>query len=60
MKTTAIERPEQVDEQKPCRKCTNSERREDGLYCKANGKLILPKFEDLCLCRGRLKGKDVK
>lgn len=61
---TAIERSKknnQPEELKPCRECENSERGpQGGLFCKVNGKLILPRFEELCLCRGKLKGKDVK
>ena len=63
MKMTALERAKknnQPPELKPCRECENSERVGEGLFCKVNGKLILPRFEELCLCRGKLKGKGVK
>nr|DAP18073.1 MAG TPA: zinc-ribbon domain protein [Caudoviricetes sp.] len=40
-----------------CRNCEKSERVRGVLYCQVSGKLILPKFEDVCCCRGtRLKG----
>lgn len=45
-------------EPKPCCECEKSERVGNALYCTVNGKMILPRFEDLCICRGKLKGAD--
>lgn len=39
-----------------CRNCEKSERVNGVLYCGATGKIIMPIFEDMCLCRGKLKG----
>ena len=42
--------------QKPCKECRKSERVNSVLYCQVSGKIIMPRFEDMCLCRGeRLK-----
>ena len=60
---TALERAKknnQPQEPRPCRECELSERYGNALYCTVNGKMILPQHEELCLCRGKLKGKDVK
>ncbi len=37
----------------PCRKCPKSERIDNVLYCQVTGKIILPRFEHLCLCKGK-------
>lgn len=39
-----------------CRNCERAERFNGTLYCGATGKIIMPRFEDMCLCRGKLKG----
>ena len=39
---------------KPCKKCPKSKRVDGDLYCTVNGKKIMPQFEDLCLCHGKL------
>lgn len=40
----------------PCCKCPKSERVGNILYCQVTGKIIMPQFENLCVCRGeRLK-----
>lgn len=39
-----------------CKNCEKSERVNGVLYCTANGKIIMSRFEDMCLCRGKLKG----
>ena len=60
---TALERAKkntQPEEPRPCRECDLSERYNGALYCTVNGKMILSQHEGLCLCRGKLKGKDVK
>lgn len=38
---------------KPCNECPRSERVNGVLYCQVSGKIILPRFEDLCLCGGK-------
>lgn len=35
-----------------CKNCEKSERVNGVLYCTANGKIIMPSFEDMCLCIG--------
>ena len=44
-------------EPKPCKKCPKSKRIDGDLYCTVNGKKIMPQFEDLCLCHGKLLAK---
>lgn len=39
-----------------CIKCEKAERVNGVLYCTVNGKIIMPRFYDTCLCRGKLKG----
>lgn len=39
-----------------CGKCEKAERVNGILYCSASGKIIMPRFYDICLCRGKLKG----
>lgn len=54
---TALEKAKKAaQEPTPCKDCPKSERVNNALYCTVNGKMILPRFEDLCLCRGRLRG----
>lgn len=54
---TALEKAKKaVQEPTPCKDCHKSERVNGTLYCTINGKMILPRFEELCLCRGKLKG----
>lgn len=33
-----------------CCNCEKSERVNGVLYCGVNGKIIMPRFEDMCLC----------
>ena len=43
---------------KPCGECPKGERVGNVLYCGVSGKIILPRFEGICICRGeRLKGE---
>lgn len=37
----------------PCGECPKSERVKDTLYCGVDGKIILPRFEDVCCCLGK-------
>ena len=46
-----------VKQPKPCKKCPKSKRTDGDLYCTVNGKKIMPQFEDLCLCHGKLLEK---
>lgn len=40
-----------------CATCPKSERVNGVLYCGVSGKIILPRFENICVCRGmRIKG----
>lgn len=57
---TPLERAlKKKNEPKPCNKCDNSVRVDNVLYCKISGKIILPMFEDVCLCKGtRLKERE--
>lgn len=48
---------EKQQEPKPCKKCPKSKRTDGALYCTVNGKKIMPQFEDLCLCHGKLLEK---
>lgn len=55
---TALERAKAAaQEPKTCKDCPKSERFNGALYCTVNGKLIMPQFEDLCLCHGKLLEK---
>ena len=52
---TALEKAKKrQQEPKPCKECPKSERVNNALYCTVNGKLIMPRFEDLCLCHRKL------
>lgn len=56
---TALEKAKKAaQEPKSCKNCDKSARVNGALYCSVNGKLILPQFEDLCLCRGKLREKN--
>lgn len=51
------EEEEKENPKPPCVECPKSERVKDILYCGVDGKIILPRFEDICCCLGKkLKG----
>lgn len=37
----------------PCKDCPKSERVNGLLFCGVSGKIIMPRFEHICLCRGK-------
>lgn len=39
-------------EPKPCKDCEKSVRIKNILYCELDGKIILPMFESISICRG--------
>lgn len=39
-------------EPKPCKECEKSVRIKNILYCELSGKIILPMFENISICRG--------
>lgn len=41
-----------------CCNCKKSERVGNLLYCTVNGKIIMPRFESMCLCRGKLRKEE--
>ena len=48
-----------AEEPPACKDCPESERVGNALYCKISGKMILPRFEHISLCRGeRLKERE--
>ena len=36
-----------------CKTCPKSERVKGVLYCGVSGKIIMPQFEHICICRGK-------
>lgn len=57
---TPLERAKQKakKDKEACCNCEKSERVNGVLYCTVNGKIIMPRFEDMCLCRGKLKERE--
>lgn len=49
----AKKRQEEMKTKPPCKYCPKSERVKDTLYCGVDGKIILPRFEDICCCLGK-------
>ncbi|MGN1120680.1 MAG: hypothetical protein ACI4Q4_10000 [Oscillospiraceae bacterium] len=43
-----------------CCNCEKSERVNGILFCNVSGKIILPRFEGICVCRGKRKEHDNK
>ena len=51
---TPLEKAKAKESQpKPCGECPKSERVNGVLYCSVSGKIIMPRFEHICLCRGK-------
>lgn len=46
------------NEPKPCGECPKSQRVNNVLYCTVSGKIILPRFEHICLCKGERLRED--
>ena len=57
---TPLERAKQKakKDKEACYNCEKSERVNGVLYCTVNGKIIMPRFADMCLCRGKLKERE--
>lgn len=49
----AKNRQEELKTKPPCKLCPKSERVRNILYCQVTGKIIMPQFEDICICRGK-------
>lgn len=63
-KMTPLEIAEQRQKQRkkcpPCSECHNSKKIDNVLYCKVDGKIILPRFYNACCCHGeKLNGETV-
>lgn len=51
---TALEKAKAKEKDpKPCKECPKSERVNGVLYCGVSGKIIMPRFEDISICRGK-------
>lgn len=54
---TPLEMAKAKQKELSCATCPKSERVNGVLYCGVSGKIILPRFENICVCRGtRIKG----
>lgn len=53
MKLTPLEMAKLKAKRNTCKTCSKSERVGNFLYCGVSGKIILPMFEDMEICRGR-------
>lgn len=56
-KMTALAKAKQKakKDKEACYNCEKSEIVRGLLYCGVTGKIIMPRFEHMCLCRGKLK-----
>lgn len=53
MKLTPLEMAKLKAKRNTCKTCSKGERVGTVLYCGVSGKIILPMFEDVEICRGR-------
>ena len=54
---TPLEKAKAKQKEISCAPCPKSERVNGVLYCGVNGKIILPRFENISVCRGQRLGK---
>lgn len=57
---TPLEKTKQKakENKEACCNCEKSERVNGVLFCGVTGKIILRRFENVCLCRGKRKERD--
>lgn len=53
MKENPLQKAIRLEKEKPCNKCDFSRRINNTLFCEKTGKIILPMFEDIQVCRGK-------
>ena len=49
----ALEKALQQQEHPPCGKCPNAVPIGKVMYCKVDGRIIMPQFYNVCCCRGK-------